>query len=630
MFALTRASYYATVVSEIKHQWELFQVEMLSSENYSEIVKRLNEIKQSSEHNGSNLSYLNTRSYNVPERTQSQTDSNGNRSQTQFDELGRIKTYLDASGGVTEFTYDSRDNLLEVQDPEGRSTTYSYNKNNQIISIAITGKGVISYSPYDWLQYTTLTLSGGGSISYSVDGLMRQTGRSLTKPSGEVLASYAIAYDGESNILSIDESAASLSEPKQGTYGYDKLNRLTNIQNTVENSQYGYDGVGNRTTANGGFNGKNDDLTADYNGNNQLTRYGIDTYEYDASGHTVLRLDVIGEGAEKKSRKTEYIYDAQQRLVEVKQAIAGVAFTAQELTDLTQASLQVAAQGLPPAVVGTYVYNGYGQRIRKTTLAGTVHYFYSEQGLAAEYDASGNLMVEYHYKPQSTWMTNPVTQLRDGALFFYQNDHLGKPERVLKANGEVAWAGDYSAFGEVNITTELVENNLRFPGQYFDGETGSYYNFHRDYLPSLGRYLQSDPIGLGGGLNYFGYVKGRPLKVIDPRGLFSSMGIPSGDFGGSGRPSSSSGSGNSGCNSDDPNDPCTEAFHSCVDYSMLPVIAAAATASGACMLGALYFTGGTMALSCAAVGEAAGFATEAHVARACANAYRRCQSNSGS
>ena len=255
---------------------------------------RLTEIKQGSDHNGSNLSYLNTRSYNVPERTQSQTDSNGNRSQTQFDELGRIKTYLDASGGVTEFTYDSRDNLLEVQDPEGRSTTYSYNKNNQIISIAITGKGVISYSPYDWLQYTTLTLSGGGGISYSVDGLMRQTGRSLTKPSGEVLASYAIAYDGESNILSIDESAASLSEPKQGTYGYDKLNRLTNIQNTVENSQYGYDGVGNRTTANGGFNGKNDDLTADYNDNNQLTRYGLDTYEYDANGHTVLRLDVIG------------------------------------------------------------------------------------------------------------------------------------------------------------------------------------------------------------------------------------------------------------------------------------------------------------------------------------------------
>ena len=128
-----------------------------------------------------------------------------------------------------------------------------------------------------------------------------------------------------------------------------------------------------------------------------------------------------------------------------------------------------------------------------------MYYFYLEQGLSAEYDAVGNLIVEYHYKPQSTWMMNPVTQLRDGQLFFYQNDHLGKPERVLKANGEVAWAGDYSAFGEVSVTIELVENNLRFPGQYFDGELGSYYNYFRDYQAHLGRYIQADPIGIRGG-----------------------------------------------------------------------------------------------------------------------------------
>lgn len=70
----------------------------------------------------------------------------------------------------------------------------------------------------------------------------------------------------------------------------------------------------------------------------------------------------------------------------------------------------------------------------------------------------------------------------------------------------------------------VVAYNLRFPGQYYDSETGLSYNYFRDYDPSIGRYIESDPIGLQGGLNTYAYVNGSPLIDIDPQGLTAAAG----------------------------------------------------------------------------------------------------------
>lgn len=77
-------------------------------------------------------------------------------------------------------------------------------------------------------------------------------------------------------------------------------------------------------------------------------------------------------------------------------------------------------------------------------------------------------------------------------------------------------------FGEAEVVINEVKNNSRFPGQYFDEETELHYNYFRDYDPSLGRYLQSDPIGLAGGINIYVYGKNNPVVLFDLYGLFPS------------------------------------------------------------------------------------------------------------
>src|SRR5690606_18891800 len=84
------------------------------------------------------------------------------------------------------------------------------------------------------------------------------------------------------------------------------------------------------------------------------------------------------------------------------------------------------------------------------------------------------------------------------------------------------WRATYTAFGEATVDPDSsIENNLRFPGQYHDKETGLYYNYFRTYDPSIGRYLESDPIGLDGGINTYGYALQNPVRYTDPFGLTS-------------------------------------------------------------------------------------------------------------
>ena len=110
-------------------------------------------------------------------------------------------------------------------------------------------------------------------------------------------------------------------------------------------------------------------------------------------------------------------------------------------------------------------------------------------------------------------------------VYYIHSDHLDSPRSITNTAGQEVWRWDNTdPFGN-NIANENPAKlgtftfNLRFPGQYFDRETGLHYNVNRDYNPAVGRYIESDPIGLQGGINTFGYVGGNPLGFVDPDGL---------------------------------------------------------------------------------------------------------------
>jgi RHS repeat-associated protein len=105
-------------------------------------------------------------------------------------------------------------------------------------------------------------------------------------------------------------------------------------------------------------------------------------------------------------------------------------------------------------------------------------------------------------------------------LYYVHPDHLGTPRAITRvSDNQVVWRWDNTEpFGN-SQPTGSVAYNLRFPGQYFDAETATHYNYFRDYDPKVGRYIESDPIGLAAGLGTFGYVSANPLVLLDTLGL---------------------------------------------------------------------------------------------------------------
>jgi RHS repeat-associated protein len=143
-------------------------------------------------------------------------------------------------------------------------------------------------------------------------------------------------------------------------------------------------------------------------------------------------------------------------------------------------------------------------RIRKEA-AGAVGYFHYDLSglLLAETDGAANPVREYIYYNNSPIAVREYAS--SPGFYYFLNNHLGAPKRLIDASGATVWRADYLQYGKALVAVEAVPCNIRLPGQYHDAETGLHYNWHRYYDPNTGRYISADPIGIAGGLNLYGY-----------------------------------------------------------------------------------------------------------------------------
>ncbi|MFQ5873859.1 MAG: RHS repeat domain-containing protein [Dehalococcoidia bacterium] len=288
-------------------------------------------------------------------------------------------------------------------------------------------------------------------------------------------------------------------------YTYDALNRLTEASqpNPVDPLQtltesFTYDPVGNRNSSH---------LAAGqlHDAANRLLEDSNFTFSSDANGNLIEQV------SKASGDRTGYTYSVENQLI--------------------QAEKFTVAGGLLPVLTAAYRYDALGRRIGKeVTAAGSTtitHYVYDNADVLLEFDGSNIIQARYVAAPG---IDEPLSMLRGAESFFYHVDGLGSVWDITDNTGNLIRSYTYDSFGQLIAQTGTIANPYTYTGREFDSETGLYYYRARYYDPSVGRFLQEDPLNTfilpdNINLNLYTYVENNPLILVDPLGLFALTSI---------------------------------------------------------------------------------------------------------
>jgi RHS repeat-associated protein len=399
------------------------------------------------------------------------------------DSSGRVLEKIIATQGTklplrVRYLYLPGGQLRYMVLPSGRAVTYNYTK-SRLTSITSTSTLLTNavYGSYGAQGWTWGTNQGTVNYQYDLDG------RVTAVNSGTIL-NRQYQYDGGNRITSINDGAASINQ----SYSHDVLDRLTQQILANQTLDYSYDANSNRTQLKKTVGSTI--TTSDYAIAATSNRIGTITSASNSKTYDYLPTGQITNDGERT-----FEYDSEGRSYRIQKGSAGI----------------------------VNLYDPYGQRISKNSGSSSILFVYDETGqLIGEYSPSGAMIREYIWLEGR--LVGMLSSQYPNQLLRVHTDHLGTVRAVSQPNtaNTVVWRWEGDQFGDVMPTGNLIMP-LRHPGQYYDAEVGTFYNYFRDYDPATGRYLQSDPIGLGGGLNTYGYVYGSPLKYSDPTGQFAFL-----------------------------------------------------------------------------------------------------------
>lgn len=476
-----------------------------------------------------------------------QTDARGITSTYAYDALNRVLSisYPTAAFNVS-YTYDLTQSvcasgetftvgrLAKLQDGSG-TTQYCYNRFGEVVRKVQTVNGKVLVLRYDYTsggRLRSMVYPDGTTVDYvrNAQGQTTEVGVTAQGGSRQRLLSGATYYPfGPSagwtygngrklvRMYDLDYRARSIQDTRAGGleigFGFDAVGDLTALTpagNPTPELRLDYDALGRLTALKDGSTGTViDGYSYDGTGNRLSARVGGATqaYTYPTTNHRLSAVagvartyDKMGNTLTIGGKAREYLYDTTGRMTQVKRA--GVA-------------------------VMNYRYNGRGEQVRRYLGTNNIYTLYDEAGhWLGDYDTNGAP------KQQAIWLDDlPVGLLASGAqLHYIEPDHLGSPRVVVDATRDVAvwsWSLKGEAFGNTAPNQDpdgdgaSMVFDMRFPGQRFDAASGFNQNYFRDYDAATGRYGQSDPIGLNGGINTYSYVSGRPATSVDFLGLES-------------------------------------------------------------------------------------------------------------